>query len=166
MLGLNSGNWDVGSATDTYKFTQSTSPATTYTYSYTPTTSGDVYFRVGGKDANGVAYGNDLAAQSNNDVLTATAYTIAWNKSNAWKLTVTAGTTYLFTLDNSNASSPTLKYEIVTTPTTGSNKKGYYIFGSSYDTSSPTSATKLHYKMKKMPESANEYYIDLFAAPT
>lgn len=164
MLGLNSGNWDVGSATDTYKFTQSTSPATTYTYSYTPTTSGDVYFRVGGKDANGVAYGNDLAAQSNNDVLTATAYTIAWNKSNAWKLTVTAGTTYLFTLDNSNASSPTLKYEIVTTPTTGSNKKGYYIFGSSYDTSSPTSATKLHYKMKKMPESANEYYIDLFAA--
>lgn len=160
----NSNSWNVSQATNADKFTQSTSPTTTYTYSYTPTVSEDVYFRVGGKDANGTAYGNDLAAQKNNDVLTTTAYTIAWNKANAWKLTVTAGTTYLFTLDNSNASSPTLKYEIVTTPTTGSNKKGYYIFGSSYDTSSPTSATKLHYKMKKMPESANEYYIDLFAA--
>lgn len=44
------------------------------------------------------------------------------------------------------------------------NEAGLYLYGSSFDTESPTAATKLHYKLKPLPGETNKYYFDLFAA--
>ena len=44
------------------------------------------------------------------------------------------------------------------------NEAGYYIYGSNFTTASPSSSTHLHYKLKLLPGSTDEYYIDLYAS--
>lgn len=44
------------------------------------------------------------------------------------------------------------------------NEAGYYIYGSNYTSASPSSSTHLQYKLKLLPGSTDEYYIDLYAS--
>ena len=77
---------------DAYKMTESNGE---WTWSFTPTSDGDFFFRIVGRSSNGW-YGNDIAASYDQQLITTTYQSSSWNTSNAWKLSVTAGRTYTF----------------------------------------------------------------------
>lgn len=77
---------------DAYKMTESNGE---WTWSFTPTSNEDFFFRIVGRSSNGW-YGNDIAASYDQQPITTTYQSSSWNTSNAWKLSVTAGRTYTF----------------------------------------------------------------------
>ncbi len=89
---------------DAYKMTESNGE---WTWSYTPTSNGDFYFRIVGRASNGW-YGDDIAASYDQQPITTTYQNSSWNTSYAWKLSVTAGKTYTFYKN----SSQQVKYSV------------------------------------------------------
>ena len=103
---------------DAYKMTESNGE---WTWSYTPTSNGDFFFRIVGRWSGGW-YNDDIAASYDQQPVTLTYQNCSWNTNNAWKLTVTAGNTYTI-YKNGNSQ---VKYSVSTpTPIT----PDYYVIG-------------------------------------
>ncbi len=104
---------------DAYKMTESNGE---WTWSFTPTSNGDFFFRIVGRWSGGW-YNDDIAASYDQKPVTLTYQDCAWNLNYAWKLTVTAGNTYTIYKNSSHQ----VKYSVSTpTPTT----PDYYLTGS------------------------------------
>ncbi|MBQ6080806.1 MAG: hypothetical protein IJK93_11095 [Muribaculaceae bacterium] len=135
--------WNTSSLlNNSYKMTESSGE---WTWSYTPTTSGDVYFRIMGRWSGGW-YDNGIAPSTNGTAVTTSYQNCSWNNSNAWKLTVTAGNTYTLYKNSSNQ----VKYSVENVPDTyviaGSPAS---VFGAEWNGS---------YGPNTMTESANGSY--------
>jgi len=113
-------SWDSGTLGDAAKMTFDGSNI--YTWSWTPTTTGDYYLRILGKASNGW-YSNGLGATSNGANLTTSPQQCYWTSNNGWKITVTAGKTYILVLDanayteSGDKSSYSLRYKEDPAPT-------------------------------------------------
>lgn len=91
--------WDYNSLyNDSYKMTSSDNE---WTWSFTPTSSGDFFFRIIGRWSGGW-YDNGIGADYDQKPITTSYQNTTWTNSNSWKLTVTAGTTYTLYMNSSN----------------------------------------------------------------